>query len=72
MSNQVLYTPGHIDVKTVNSKTYTRFRKAIRDIRLQNDRRTLRQIDLALFRYHKISPGPDLKKSPDCRSVNNI
>ena len=48
---------GYLGRKTVSVANYHEFRKAISDIQIAVRRYNLRQIDRALFAYHKINTG---------------
>ncbi len=51
---EALYYLGYISSKARDGKRYPAFRNAILDIRMRSNGRSLRQIDKALFAYHKL------------------
>lgn len=64
---EVLYCFGYIKTKTRSLKRYIPFRSTILDIHKQYPQWSLREIDRALFAYHKI-----VGKSCSCRCRNKI
>ncbi len=58
---ETLNYAGYIHSEQRSPKRYPEFRKTILDIQRANPRWSLRQIDRALFAYHKLELAPRLK-----------
>jgi len=73
---EVLNSFGYLKNKTVNLSRYPEFQKVIQEIRTALLHYNLRQIDRALFAYHKINfrktrkCTPNNKKTPNSKWVN--
>ncbi len=63
---EVLHYAGHLKSKQRNETSYAAFRAAIFGIAQQCPRWSLREIDRALFAYHKIEFEPCLKNASIC------
>lgn len=63
---EVLHYAGHLKSKQRNETSYAAFRAAIFGIAQQCPRWSLRNIDRALFAYHKFEFEPCLKKASIC------
>ncbi len=57
---ETLYHFGYIKSKRATQKAYPEFRSAILEIRDRCNRRTLREIDIAIFTYHKVELSKQL------------
>lgn len=57
---QALYYNGYLKAKTITPNNYVNYRKKILDIQ-QESKCTLREIDTALFAYHKKKLQPELR-----------
>ena len=65
-TTEVLYRLGCLKSKTVSNIRYPEFQSVILNIRTELVHYNLRQIDRALFAYHKTNFGKSAKRSSKC------